>query len=57
VSTNGGASPAHRGLGHVCRATGDPGQARHHWQRSMTLYTSPGAPEAGQLRLAIQNPG
>ena len=26
------------------------GQARHHWQQALTLYTQLGAPEADQVR-------
>jgi tetratricopeptide (TPR) repeat protein/transcriptional regulator with XRE-family HTH domain len=47
------------GLGHVCQADGDPGQARRCWQQAATLYTDLGAPEADEVRAALagQEPG
>jgi tetratricopeptide (TPR) repeat protein len=41
------------GLGEVFLATGRPGQARRHWQEALTLYTTLGAPEAGQIRAQL----
>ena len=46
---------AHHGLG-ACHAAGPPGQARRHWRQALTLYTSLGAPEAGQVRASLHPP-
>jgi len=44
---------AHNGLARAHNATGDPGQARSHWQQALTLYTELGAPEAAQVRAQL----
>jgi Tfp pilus assembly protein PilF len=44
---------AHNGLARTWRATGDHDQARHHWERALTLYTTLGAPQARQTKACL----
>jgi hypothetical protein len=44
---------AHNGLARVHHAGDDRGQACHHWQQALTLYTELGAPEADQVRAQL----
>ncbi|MBA2892335.1 AfsR/SARP family transcriptional regulator [Nonomuraea soli] len=41
---------AHQGLAHAHHALGRPGQARTHAVQAVELFTSLGAPEAGEMR-------
>jgi tetratricopeptide (TPR) repeat protein len=44
---------AHHGLARCCHAAGDVGLTRQHLNQALTLYTSLGAPEAGQIRTQL----
>ena len=44
---------AHDGLGRGHLAVGDGDAARHHWERALSLFTSLGAPEAGEIRARL----
>ncbi|HEV2258733.1 MAG TPA: hypothetical protein VGS06_36905 [Streptosporangiaceae bacterium] len=34
----------------MCAATGQPDQARQHWEHALGTYTDLGVPEAAQMR-------
>jgi DNA-binding SARP family transcriptional activator/Tfp pilus assembly protein PilF len=44
---------AHDGLGLGCHASGNLGQARHHWHEALRVFTDIGAPEAEQVRARL----
>jgi tetratricopeptide (TPR) repeat protein len=41
---------AYNGLARARQRAGDLGQARHHWNEALTLYTTLGVPEADEVR-------
>jgi hypothetical protein len=41
---------AHTGLGHAHRTLGNAGQAHHHWQQALALYTDLGTHHADEIR-------
>jgi tetratricopeptide (TPR) repeat protein len=41
---------AHNGLAHAHHASSDSEQARHHWQKALTLYSALGIPDADDIR-------
>jgi tetratricopeptide (TPR) repeat protein/transcriptional regulator with XRE-family HTH domain len=44
---------AHSGLAQSHDAVGDAGQAFHHWQQALRIYTGLSAPEADQIRARL----
>ncbi len=47
----------HHGLGNAHHYTCNEGQARHHWELALTLYSDLGVPEADQVRTQLCTPG
>lgn len=44
---------AHAGIGDAAALAGDAPVARQHWERSLTLFTELGAPEADIVRARL----
>src|SRR5205807_1919678 len=47
---------ARQGLGSACQATGQPDQARQHWQHALDIYTDLGVPDAARIHANPASP-
>jgi DNA-binding SARP family transcriptional activator/Tfp pilus assembly protein PilF len=48
---------AHNGLARAYQLAGDLGQAGHHWNQALTLYSALGTPEADEVRAQLASTG